>query len=98
MSPTNTSANCIIDDCNFVCIKRVLALDISSVKHYVGYIKLFFFTEVSYNLLGHIPAMISKPLWYCLKWLGLIPDPCGQNNLGLYQYNVDIRIWDQEYE
>ena len=19
--------------------------------------------------------MISKPLWYCLKWLGLIPDP-----------------------
>jgi len=29
-----------------------LALDNSIVKHYVGYIKLFFFTD--YNLLGHI--------------------------------------------
>ena len=60
MSPTNTFANCIIDEDNFICMKRVLALDISIVKHYVGYIRLFFFTD--YNLLGQLLVVCSRLL------------------------------------
>jgi len=37
--------------------------------------------------------MISKPLWYCLKWLGLIPDPIASKMLD--PALPENWIWDQ---
>ena len=72
MPPHNTFANCIIDEDNFICMKRVLALDISSVKHYVGYINLF--SYIVFKLMGQLLVVMGN----ASRITGrpeLIPDP-----------------------
>ena len=101
MPPTDTFANCIIDEVNFICINKVLTLDISIVKHYVGLTITTLIYRIKVGRVGQLLVVAhhtdnSPSLCYEPE---LIPDPYVMrfpvSLPGVPISNDDVWIWDQ---